>query len=172
MFQTLDVPPEDPILGLIAAFRNDPFADKVDLGVGVYRDERGLTTVLETVKAAEQRLVTEQDSKTYLGPTGNERFNEAIATLVLGAKHVALRDDRVRTVQAPGGCGALRIGAELIHRSSPATPIVASDPTWANHIPLLSGAGLQIQRYPYYDRATGAVQFDRMASSLEELPAG
>src|SRR5688500_20251474 len=76
MFQTLDVPPEDPILGLIAAFRNDPFADKVDLGVGVYRDERGLTTVLETVKAAEQRLVVEQDSKTYLGPTGNERFNE------------------------------------------------------------------------------------------------
>ena len=81
MFQTLDVPPEDPILGLIAAFRNDPSPDKVDLGVGVYRDERGVTAVLDTVKAAEQRLVTEQDSKTYLGPTGNERFNEAITAI-------------------------------------------------------------------------------------------
>jgi aspartate/tyrosine/aromatic aminotransferase len=172
MFQTLDVPPEDPILGLIAAFRNDPWADKVDLGVGVYRDERGLTTVLETVKAAEQRLVTEQDSKTYLGPTGNERFNAAIATLVLGAKHAALRDDRVRTIQSPGGCGALRIGAELIHRANAVTPIMVSDPTWANHVPLLSSAGLQLQRYPYYDKATGAVQFDRMASAIDALPAG
>jgi aspartate/tyrosine/aromatic aminotransferase len=172
MFQTLDVPPEDPILGLIAAFRNDPSPDKVDLGVGVYRDERGLTTVLETVKAAEQRLVTEQDSKTYLGPTGNERFNEAIANLVLGAKHAALRDDRVRTVQAPGGCGALRIGAELIHKANSKTPILVSDPTWANHVPLLSSAGLQLQRYPYYDKPTGAVQFDRMASAIDALPAG
>src|SRR5688500_19394287 len=118
MFQTLDVPPEDPILGLIAAFRNDPFADKVDLGVGVYRDERGVTAVLETVKAAEQRLVTEQDSKTYLGPTGNERINEAIAAMVLGAKHDAIRDRRVRTGQAPGGCGALRIGAELLRKAN------------------------------------------------------
>lgn len=172
MFQTLDVPPEDPILGLIAAFRNDPWPDKVDLGVGVYRDERGLTTVLETVKAAEHRLVAEQDSKTYLGPTGNERFNEAIATLVLGAKHAALRDNRVRTIQAPGGCGALRIGAELIRRANPTTPIIVSDPTWANHVPLLSSAGIQLQRYPYYDKATGVVQFDRMVSSLEALPKG
>lgn len=172
MFQTLDVPPEDPILGLIAAFRNDPAPDKVDLGVGVYRDERGLTTVLETVKAAEQRLVAEQDSKTYLGPTGNERFNEAIGNLVLGAKHAALADNRVRTVQAPGGCGALRIGAELIHRANPTTPIMVSDPTWANHVPLLSSAGLQLQRYPYYDKPTGVVQFDRMLSAIDALPAG
>ena len=172
MFQTLDVPLVDPILGLIAAFRNDPSPDKVDLGVGVYRDERGLTTVLETVKAAEQRLVTEQDSKTYLGPIGNERFNEAIATLVLGAKHAALRDDRVRTIQTPGGCGALRIGAELIRKANPTTPILVSDPTWANHVPLLSSAGLELQRYPYYDKATGGVQFDRMASAIDALPAG
>lgn len=172
MFQTLDTPPEDPILGLIAAFRNDPAPDKVDLGVGVYRDERGVTAVLEAVKAAEHRLVAEQDSKTYLGPTGNERFNEAITAMVLGAKHAALRDHRVRTIQAPGGCGALRIGAELIQRANPAMPIAVSDPTWANHIPLLSGAGLQIQRHPYYDRATGIVQFDRMAGALDALPAG
>ena len=172
MFQTLDVPPVDPILGLIAAFRNDPSPDKVDLGVGVYRDERGLTTVLEAVKAAEQRLLTEQDSKTYLGPTGNERFNEAIGTLVLGAKHGALRDERVRTIQAPGGCGALRIGAELIKKANPTTPIVVSDPTWANHVPLLSSAGIQLQRYPYYDKATGAVQFDRMTNAIDALPAG
>jgi aspartate aminotransferase len=172
MFQKLDVPPVDPILGLIAAFRNDPSPDKVDLGVGVYRDERGLTSVLDSVKAAEQRLVTEQDTKTYLGPTGNERFNEAIATLVLGSKHAALRDDRVRTIQAPGGCGALRIGAELIRKANPATPIMVSDPTWANHVPLLSSAGLQLQTYPYYDKATGAVQFDRMAGAIDALPAG
>jgi aspartate aminotransferase len=172
MFQSLDVPPEDPILGLIAAFRNDPSPDKVDLGVGVYRDERGQTSVLEAVKAAEQRLVAEQDSKTYLGPTGNERFNEAIAAMVLGAKHPALGAHRVRTVQSPGGCGALRIAAELIKRANSTTPIMVSDPTWANHMPLLSGAGLQLQRYPYFDRPSGTVQFDRMLNSLETLPAG
>jgi aspartate aminotransferase len=172
MFQTLDLPPEDPILGLIAAFRNDPSPDKVDLGVGVYRDQRGVTAVLDTVKAAEQRLLNEQESKAYLGPTGNERFNEAIATLVLGSKHAALRDGRARAIQAPGGCGALRIGAELIHRASPDAPIVVSDPTWANHVPLLTGAGVQIQRYPYYEIASGAVQFDRMTSSLEATAQG
>ncbi|MBL8266118.1 aromatic amino acid transaminase [Steroidobacter sp.] len=172
MFASLDLPAEDPILGLIAAFRNDPSAEKVDLGVGVYRDERSVTTVLDTVKAAEQRLVNEQDSKAYLGPAGNERFNEAIAALVLGAKHAAIRDGRARTVQAPGGCGALRIGAELIHKANAAASLVVSDPTWANHIPLLSSAGLQIQRYPYYDVTTGGVQFERMLDSLNSQAAG
>jgi aspartate aminotransferase len=172
MFQSLDLPPEDPILGLISAYRNDPSADKVDLGVGVYRDENGATKVLDCVKAAEQCLVDEQDSKAYLGPSGNERFNDAITMQVLGAKHAAIRDGRVRTAQSPGGCGALRIGAELIHKANGAASLVVSDPTWANHIPLLSSVGLQIRRYPYYDAATGSVHFERMLDSLNSASAG
>lgn len=172
MFQQLDVPPEDPILGLLSAFRTDPSPDKVDLGVGIYKDERGRTPVLEAVRAAERWLVAEQESKSYLGPAGNEKFNAAIATLVLGADHAAIRDGRVRVIQAPGGCGALRIGAELLVKAHASTTVYASDPTWANHVPLLSGAGLQLKRYPYYDTRASVVKFDSMLDAIGTLPNG
>ena len=171
MFERLERVIPDPILGLMAAFRVDPDPRKVDLGVGVYRDDRGETPVLEAVRQAESALLARQSTKTYVGPAGNPGFNEAMERLVLGDEHEVRLTARVRTVQAPGGCGALRLGAELIRTASPDSVVHVSTPTWANHAPLLSGSGLELQRYPYFDPATGGVQFDRMTAALERLPA-
>lgn len=173
MLETLKLLPSDPILGLLAAYRADPAARKLDLGVGVYKDEQGETPILEAVRAAEQALLAEQTTKAYIGPGGNDAFNAAVTALLLGEAHPALRAGRVRTLQSPGGCGALRLGAELIHGATAGAAIVhVSDPTWANHVPLLSGAGLKLERYPYYDPASGGVRFAAMLERLDELPAG
>ncbi|MEY4550439.1 MAG: hypothetical protein RL685_6634 [Pseudomonadota bacterium] len=172
MFEQLDRVPEDPILGLMAACRADGDARKVDLGVGVYRNDRGETPVLEAVRKAEQAVLARQVSKAYVAPSGNPDFNQAIERLVLGASHPALTAGRIRTLQSPGGCGALRVGAELIRVARPLTTIHVSTPTWANHVPLLSGSGLELARYPYYDAATGGVSFAAMLDKIEQLPAG
>lgn len=171
MFERFDLLPPDPILGLLAAFREDAAPQKVDLGVGVYKDEQGNTPILEAVKVAEGQLLQEQQTKTYLGPAGNDQFNAAIGKLVLGAEHPVLRDARVRTTQAPGGSGALRLGAELLAAANGRT-VHVSDPTWSNHIPLLESAGLRLERYPYYDGRSGTVKFDAMLAALKKLPAG
>lgn len=172
MFQSLELLPDDPLLGLLSAYRADPSSEKVDLGVGVYKDERGRTPVLEAVRAAERWLITEQETKAYIGPAGNERFNDAIAKLVLGAEHLALRAKRVRVVQAPGGCGALRLAAELITQANAGATIHIGDPTWANHVPLLKSAGLKLRYYPYYNALTGEVRFDQIVRALGVLPRG
>jgi aspartate aminotransferase len=171
MFERLEPVVADAILTLMAAYRADPDARKVDLGIGVYRDERGETPVLESVRRAEGVLLAAQTTKAYVGPAGSPGFNQAMERMVLGASHPALTANRVRTMQAPGGCGALRLGAELIRLASPDSVVHVSTPTWVNHVPLLSGAGLKIERYPYLDPATGAVQFERMTETLERLPA-
>ena len=171
MFERLEPVIPDPILSLMAAYRADPDPRKVDLGIGVYRDERGDTPVLATVREAESALVARQTTKTYVGPAGNAGFNTALEQLVLGATHPALSAARVRTVQTPGGCGALRLGAELIRAASPESRVHVSTPTWANHVPLLAGSGLKLEQYPYYDPATGGVQFAAMSAALERLPA-
>jgi aspartate aminotransferase len=171
MFERLDKLPVDPILGLMAAFRADTDAQKVDLGVGVYRDERGDTPVLAAVRRAEEQVLSRQKSKVYVAAAGNPDFNQAMERLTLGADHPALASKRVRTIQAPGGCGSLRLGAELLRIARPDTVIHVSTPTWANHVPLLTGAGIKLERYPYYDPATGGVSFDAMLSYLDRLPA-
>ena len=172
MFENLQALPEDPILGLMADFRADTAALKIDLGVGVYKDEQGKTPVLRAVRAAEQAVFAHQQTKTYLGPAGNEQFNALIAGLVLGSKHPALTGGRVRALQAPGGCGALRLGAELLTVGSARPTLHVSDPTWANHVPLLSDAGLKLERYPYFEARTGTVKFDAMLERLDSLPKG
>jgi len=172
MFEHLEAVVPDPILGLMAAFRADPDPRKVDLGVGVYRDEHGHTPIPEAVRRAESALVGRQTTKTYVGPAGNAGFNQALEQLVLGPAHPALTAGRVRSVQTPGGCGALRLGAELIRTAAPHTVVHVSTPTWANHTPLLAGAGLRLERYPYFDPASGGVQFEAMRAALEKLPAG
>jgi aspartate aminotransferase len=170
MFAGLELITADPILGLMAAFRADPDPRKVDLGVGVYRDDRGETPVLEAVRQAEEALVAQQTTKTYVGPAGNAGFNAEMEKLVFGATHEALVAGRIRSVQTPGGCGALRLGAELIRLAAPESVVHVSTPTWANHTPLLCGSGLKLERYPYFDPATGGVQFGAMMSALERLP--
>jgi aspartate aminotransferase len=172
MFERLDRVPEDPILGLMAAFRADGDPRKVDLGVGVYRDDRGDTPVLQAVLEAERAVLQRQTSKTYVAPSGNAAFNQSIARLVLGPSHPALAAGRVCTLQSPGGCGALRLGAELIRLARPLSTIHVSTPTWANHVPLLSGSGLELARYPYYDPATGGVSFAALLEKLDQLPSG
>jgi aspartate aminotransferase len=114
MFESLERLPPDPILGSMAAYRADTDPAKVDLGVGVYRDERGDTPILAAVKRAEAAVLARQTTKSYVSSIGNAEFNRAIEELTLGAAHAALAGGRVRTIQAPGGCGALRLGAELI----------------------------------------------------------
>src|SRR5581483_11865135 len=120
---------------------------------------------------AEREVLARQSTKAYVSSVGNVGFNQAMERLVFGDNHPALSADRVRTIQAPGGCGALRLGAELIRNAWPDTVIHVSTPTWANHVPLLSGAGLKLERYPYYDPASGGVRFDSMLAALEALPA-
>jgi aspartate aminotransferase len=171
MLERLERLPTDPILGLMVMFRADTDARKVDLGVGVYRDDNGDTPILPSVRRAEQTVLARQATKSYVAPAGNAGFNQAMARLVLGEGHPALKADRVRSIQAPGGCGALRLGAELIRAASPETVVHVSTPTWANHVPLLSGCGLKLERYPYYDPSTGGVNFEALLATLDRLPA-
>jgi aspartate aminotransferase len=171
MLERLERLPTDPILGLMAQFRADTDPRKVDLGVGVYRDDQGETPVLSAVRRAEQNVLSRQATKTYVSAVGNAPFNQAMERLVLGDAHPALAADRVRSIQAPGGCGALRLGAELFRTAQPETVVHVSTPTWANHVPLLSGCGLKLEKYPYYDPKTGGVQFAEMLGVLDRLPA-
>ncbi len=170
MLECLERLPPDPILGLMAAFRADTDPHKVDLGVGVYRDDRGDTPVLKAVRQAEQAVLARQNTKSYVAAAGNPGFNTAMERLVFGADHPALVDGRIRTIQAPGGCGALRLASELIRKASPESVVHVSTPTWANHIPLISGSGLKLERYPYFNPETGGVNFSAMRAYLERLP--
>lgn len=156
----------------MAKFRADPTQHKVDLGVGVFRDLQGNTPVLECVKRAEREVLSVQNSKTYVAAAGREEFNQAVARLVLGEEHAALKGGRTRTLQAPGGCGALRVGAELIRAAAPNVTVHVSDPTWGNHIPLLGSSGFKLERYPYYDAPSHQLKFEAMLERLERLPAG
>jgi aspartate aminotransferase len=171
MFGNLEALPPDPILGVTAAFRRDTDPGKVDLGVGVYRDEDGITPVPAAVRQAERDLIESQTTKTYVGPAGNLEFNERIVELALGAL-AARHEDRTATIQTVGGCGALRMAAELLHAAAPGAVVHVSDPTWANHEPLLGNSGIALRRYPYYDPATRGVAFERMLEHLGRLPAG
>jgi aspartate aminotransferase len=170
VLEHLDRLSPDPILGLMAAFRADSDPRKVDLGVGVYRDDAGETPVMKAVREAEQAVLARQTTKTYVAAVGNAGFNEAMERLVLGHGHAALGSGRLRTIQAPGGCGALRLGAELIRAAAPDAVVHVSTPSWANHVPLLSNCGLRLERYPYFDPATGGVAFDAMLTALDRLP--
>ena len=171
MFGNLATLPPDPILGVTAAFRRDPDPAKVDLGVGVYRDEFGNTPVPAAVREAERLLIAEQTTKVYVGPAGNLEFNERIVALALGSLAGPLKE-RTATIQTVGGCGALRMAAELLHAAEPDAIVHVSDPTWANHEPLLGNSGITLQRYPYYDAAPRGVAFDPMLDYLGRLPAG
>jgi aspartate aminotransferase len=172
MLERLDRVPDDSILGLMAAFRADGDPKKVDLGVGVYRDAGGQTPVLDAVRRAERAVLDRQTTKSYVAPAGNASFNQAMERLVFGPTHPVLAAGRVRSIQGTGGCGALRLGAELIRSAAAQSMVYVSTPTWANHIPLLGGAGLKLERYPYYDAATGALRLTTMLEVFDSLPAG
>ena len=172
MFQQLEQLSADSILGLMAKYRADASSLKVDLGVGVYRDLSGNTPVLDCVRRAEQAVLAAQTTKSYVAAAGREEFNRAVEEMVLGSEHAARRDRRARTAQTPGGCGALRVGAELIRAAAPAVAVHVSDPTWGNHTPLLGSSGLRLERYPYYDAAAHRLRFDAMLERLDRAAEG
>lgn len=172
MFDAIQKLPADPILGLTTAFEADQNPDKVDLGAGVYKDETGITPIFASVKEAQRRWERQENTKVYISPPGFADFNSAIQKLILGADHPALAANRVRSVMTPGGCGALRVGAELVNRCKAGATIWVSKPTWANHVPLLGSAGLKIAEYPYYDGAAHAVDFAAMCKALEGAARG
>jgi aspartate aminotransferase len=172
LFQQLERLISDSILGLMAKYRADPFKDKVDLGVGVYRDLSSNTPILDCVRSAEKAVLAAQTTKSYVSAAGREEFNAAVEELVLGAAHPARRDRRARTLQAPGGCGALRVGAELIKDAAPNAAVYLSDPTWGNHAPLIGDCGLKLERYPYYDAVSHEMKFEQMLQRLQSANPG
>lgn len=171
MFESVTPLPADPLLGLMVAFAQDDNPNKVDLGVGVYRDSQGNTPIFSSVKKAEARALAAQTTKAYIGPAGSADYNRLMSELIFGSKHSVLKEQRLATVQTPGGCGALRVGAEFIKQCNPATTIWVSDPTWPNHKPLLGDTGLSLATYPYFDADTRGVNFEAMLNCLEKVPA-
>jgi len=169
MFENLQPAPADKILALIGLYRADPRTDKVDLGVGVYKDRDGRTPVMRAVREAETRLFAGQDTKTYLGLAGDTAFNTAMIKLAFGGKADL---SRIRAAQAPGGSGALRLVAELLQRTRAGATIWLSNPTWPNHMPVMRAAGLQVREYPYFDATSGTVRFDEMLAALRTAASG
>jgi len=172
MFEHLAKLPADPILGLTVECREDPNPSKVDLGVGVFKNEAGITPVLAAVKSAEKIYDAHEQSKAYLPPQGTEQFIALVDELVFGAGHPALAEQRVATIQATGGCGSLRVAAELIKRADPQAKIWVSEPSWPNHASLLGNSGLEFRHYPYYDKANNQLSFAAMADALANAGKG
>ncbi|MFC1720608.1 aromatic amino acid transaminase [Pseudomonadota bacterium] len=172
MLDRLNAVPPDPILGVISAHAADSNPKKIDLGVGVYRDENGNTPILDCVKQAEQILDSTQTTKSYLGPPGVAGFNSAMTSLIFGEGSAVLNEDRVRTIQTPGGTGALRVGADLINAASPGATVWASDPTWANHNAVFPASGLRMESYPYFSRQDNDLRFDEMMGVLGKRGPG
>ncbi|MFK7974795.1 MAG: aromatic amino acid transaminase [Halioglobus sp.] len=172
MLSELEQSPIDPILGLAALCKADPNPDKVDLTVGIYMDENGLCPVFEAVAQAQNTLDREETTKAYLPPMGDADFNEGIKRLVLGEGSAALADKRVSSIQTPGGCGALRIGAEIVHAAGVGARVWVSDPTWPVHIPLFGSVGLEFATYRYYHPESHSVDFDGMVEDLKGAKAG
>mgnify|MGYP005852400293 CR=1 FL=1 len=169
MLETLQAPPPDKILALSGMFRADPRAGKLDLGVGVYRDESGATPVMRAVRAAEARLHAAQTTKTYLGPAGDEAFCRQVAALALGDAAPA---ERLAMAQTPGGTGAVRLLADLASRAERGATLWISDPSWPNHAAIAKAAGLAFRTYPYYDPASGGVAWEAMRAALASAGPG
>jgi aspartate aminotransferase len=172
MFESLKPAAVDPILGLMAAFREDPRDNKIDLGVGVYQDDRGRTPVMDAVKRAESKLMELEQTKSYQGIAGDAEYNSRMLALMFGDDHSILSSGRIKTLQAPGGSGALRVGAEVVKRARPEAKLWVGVPTWPNHIPLLGSAGFEIEEYPYYDMQSRQINADLMMETLRKVPAG
>jgi aromatic-amino-acid transaminase len=159
----------DTLIALIAMVQADPRPDKIDVGVGVFRDGEGRTPILKVIKEAEQRLHDTQESKSYLGSAGDKRFAELLRPILLG-EHVG--DERIAGFQTPGGCGALRLGFELVARANPDARVLVGGPTWPNHLPIIRAVGLQSSEYPFYERGQGAIRFEDMIAALRSGEPG
>lgn len=172
MWQKIEAAPADSILGLTEAFRNDPNPQKVNLGVGVYKDEAGKTPILDCVKAAEKVLLERESTKSYLPISGDPLYAAEVQKLLFGENGEVIASGRAATAHAPGGTGALRVGGDLLKKFYPNAKVWISKPTWANHKGVFQTAGFALAEYAYYNPATRAVDFEAMVKSLESIPAG
>lgn len=166
MWNKINPAPADAILGLTEAFKKDARFAKVNLGVGVYKDDEGNTPILDAVTAAEKRIFATQKTKSYMPIAGEAAYGEEVQKMIFGSLC-----DRARTIHTPGGTGALRVAAELLRNFSSKT-IWVSNPTWANHNNIFKAAGLTIKSYPYYDAETQGLDAEGFFAALETIPAG
>lgn len=166
MFEHLDAPKQDPILSLTVAFREDPRPDKIDLGIGVYRNSEGVTPIMEAVRRAQMELAEKQETKSYVGLAGDETFNRALTDLLLSetAAH-----SRAAAVQTPGASGALRMLADLMAHAKPNATVWISNPSYVNHRPVMEAAGLQVREYPYFNTETKSVDEEAMLAQIAQL---
>ncbi|MEW2912243.1 amino acid aminotransferase [Leisingera sp. JC11] len=169
MFETLKPQPADKILALMQMYRDDPRADKIDLGVGVYKNAEGVTPVMRAIKAAEHKLWEEQTSKSYVGLAGDPAYSDAMIKLILGD---AVSRENIAAAATPGGTGAVRQAFELIKMANPKARVFVSDPTWPNHVSILNYVGIETVVYRYFDRDTRGVNFDGMMEDLKGAQKG
>jgi aromatic-amino-acid transaminase len=172
LFTAIEMAPRDPILGITEAFNADKNPNKVNLGVGVYYDDNGKVPLLGCVQKAEAQLMEKLSPRTYLPIEGLAVYDKAVQELVFGADSAVMQEKRAITVQAIGGTGALKLGADFLKRFSPNSQIWISDPSWENHRALFESAGFVVNNYPYYDAATRGVNFAGMMSALKDMPSG
>jgi aromatic-amino-acid transaminase len=169
MLSNLKPQPADKILALIQMFRDDPRADKIDLGVGVYKNADGVTPVMRAVRAAAKQIWEHETTKTYTTLAGDPAFGAVLSDLILGDARPA---DRIASVATPGGTGAVRLALELVKIASPGATVWLSDPTWPNHNAIVGYLGMPLKTYRYFDAATGGVDFDGMMEDLGQAKSG
>ena len=172
LFSAVEMAPRDPILGLNEQFNADPNPKKVNLGVGVYFDDEGRLPLLQCVQAAEQQLAANPKPRGYLPIDGIAAYDQGVKNLVFGADSAILKEGRVATVQAIGGTGGLKIGADFLKRLSPNATVLISDPSWENHRALFTNAGFTVETYPYYDAASRGINFSGLLAALNSAAAG
>lgn len=172
MFESISAAPADPILGLADLFRADDRPNKINLGIGVYKDETGKTPVLTSVKKAEQYLLENETSKNYLSIDGLPDFAHCTQELLFGKGNALISAGRVRSAQTPGGTGALRVAADFLATQTSVKRVWVSNPSWPNHKNVFNAAGLEVCEYSYYDAVNHTLDFDSMLASLKEVKAG
>ncbi|MFZ9011461.1 MAG: amino acid aminotransferase, partial [Anaerohalosphaeraceae bacterium] len=168
MFEKLEMAPADPILGLTEAYNSDPNPAKINLGVGVYKDETGVTPIMTSVHKAEKIILDTEKSKGYLPISGAPAYGKVVRELMFGA------DDAypAATAHTPGGTGALRVAAQFLKKFNPNAAVWVSDPTWANHNGIFGDAGFEVKKYTYYNAENKSLNFEGMLASMQQIPAG
>ncbi len=172
MFENISPAPPDSILGLTDAWKKDPNPMKINLGVGVFKDDKGQTPILASVKAAEKIILENATTKSYMPIAGSPDYGQLVQDMIFGPGHEVLANNRVRSVHTPGGTAALRVGADFLKKFNPNAKVWLSQPTWANHKGIFSAAGFTVAEYPYYDAVSKGLAFDKMKDVLMNVPAG
>ncbi len=172
MFEQIPAAPRDPILGLSEAFKEDPNPKKINLSVGVYQDATGKTPILESVRQAGKLVLERQKTMSYLPIPGSPAYAAAVQRLMFGEGHEVETSGRAATSHTPGGTGALRVAADLIHQQMPQATVWLTQPTWPNHPQIFAAAGVPTKTFPYFNAKTNALAFDEAIAAIQKIPAG